>query len=387
MARSSSVPRPAVLVVGPDAGSRIVPADVGSAAQVTKAGSLARARELLGSGAPYGAAVIDADLPDGDGLALVPEVRQACPDAVVVVVSGVPAPGPVAMASRASPAPAPPQLAAVELLRAELDDVVREWQELCRWDPTLPPGSQAPIAASVILAVADALRRPQPLGWGGDPEIEKVAEVFATAAGSLEVALAQLVCLREALCRHVEGRVPEGEQAETLSRLTMLVERAIGVAATRTEARLDQRVDADPLTGLLNRRAFHRDLGRETGRAARHGRSFTVMAVELEGLDAVNDTEGHVAGDGRLRALAGAMGDAVRVGDEAYRTGGDDFVVLLPETGTEAAAAVARRLEAFGAPPFAWGAASFPDDGDDADGLLATAHQQLSARRAGRLGP
>src|SRR5438552_12221023 len=66
------------------------------------------------------------------------------------------------------------RLAIVTLLREEGEEIAAEWRELCRWDPMLPPESAPPIAPALISAVADALDHPQPLGWGPDPEMEKV---------------------------------------------------------------------------------------------------------------------------------------------------------------------------------------------------------------------
>lgn len=233
------------------------------------------------------------------------------------------------------------------------------------------------MAEDVIIAVGRALARPQPLGWGPDPDIECVTETFAVATGSVDVAVGQLVCLREALRTHVEGRLPAEEEAETLTRMSMLVDRAIGVAARRMSTRLEAEAHIDPLTGLLNRRALRRDLQRELGRAGRHGRSLTVIVADLDGLKTVNDTQGHAAGDSVLRAMAVGLGDALRVGDQAYRLGGDEFVVMLPEATAETAEAVVMRVEGSGAPRFTWGAASFPEDGADADTLLDLADSRL----------
>ena len=106
-------------------------------------------------------------------------------------------------------------MAVVDLLRNEHEALAADWRELCRWDPMLPPDNQPPIASAFIAAVCSALARPQPLGWGADPEIEKVSEVFAAAVGTLDVAIGQLVCLREALRRRVSGRLPVHELVET----------------------------------------------------------------------------------------------------------------------------------------------------------------------------
>jgi len=231
-------------------------------------------------------------------------------------------------------------------------------------------------------AVAGALDRPQPLGWGPDPEIERVTEDFAVVTGSVDIAVGQLVCLREALRLHLQGKMAVADEAESLCRMGMVIDRAIGVAVRRLSTRLEEEAYIDSLTGLLNRRALGRDLERELGRAIRYGRPLAVMVADLDGLKVVNDTQGHPAGDERLRAMAHGLTNALRMGDQAYRIGGDEFVVVLPEAVAETAEAVAKRVEGAGSPIFTWGASCYPDDGDRLDVLIDTADHRLLAKRS-----
>jgi len=372
---------------------------------VLEAGSLAQARHQAFakgfSADGFDGIVIDRDLPDGDGVDLVPEMRAHWPEARIVILTdreGGEAPAslasvtkgdiPALIAALAVPVDikAPKNLAVVELLRNEHEALAADWRELCRWDPMLPPDNQPPIASAFIAAVCSALSRPQPLGWGADPEVEKVAEVFAAAVGTLDVAIGQLVCLREALRRRIAGRLPVHELVETTDRLQMVIDRAIGVAAARMTERLQQQAFVDALTGLLNRRALERDLRREAGRAARHHRRFSLMVIDLDGLKRVNDSEGHAAGDAYLKSLAQALRNALRIGDTAYRIGGDEFVVLLPETDEGRAAAVAQRVLAEGGPNFSWGSVTYPDDGEDLDELIDLADKRLFDQRRVRRG-
>lgn len=275
-------------------------------------------------------------------------------------------------------------LTAIRILEEEHAAVVSTWEELCKWDPLLPPDARPPMASTVVAAVARALARPQPLGWGADPEIERLVETFAVATGSVDLAVGQLVCLREALRIHTQGRVPPEQELETLTRMTMVVDRAIGVAARRMATRLEAEAHIDPLTGLLNRRALQRDFERELGRAGRHRRSLTVMVADLDGLKAVNDNRGHGEGDRLLRAMADCVNEALRVGDEAYRVGGDEFVVMLPEATAATAESVAQRVAAAGGLKFTWGSASFPEDSDNPEALLDLADRRLFEKRARR---
>src|SRR5437763_14248035 len=129
--------------------------------------------------------------------------------------------------------------AIVRLLREEADEIAADWRGLCRWDPSLPPDSHPPIAPALISAVADALEHPQPLGWGPDPEMEKVVGAFALSAGSLDIAIGQLVCLGEPLRRRLFDRIPGADAGETHMRLEMIIDRAIGAAAPLAAARAE----------------------------------------------------------------------------------------------------------------------------------------------------
>jgi diguanylate cyclase (GGDEF)-like protein len=368
---------------------------------VLEAGSLAQARhQAFAKGFSvdgFDGIVIDRHLPDGDGLDLVAEMRSHWPDARLIVLTngetdGVPSSidrvdrsdvdGLVAALSVSVDLRTPKHLAIVDLLRSEHESIANDWKELCRWDPMLPPDSEPPIASAFIAAVCSALSRPQPLGWGADPEVEKIADVFASAVGTLDVAIGQLVCLRETLRRRIAGRLPLGEIAETTDRLQMIIDRAIGVAASKMTERLQQQAFVDALTGLLNRRALERDLRREAGRAARHHRRFSLMVIDLDGLKRVNDSQGHLAGDAYLKSMAQALRNALRIGDSAYRIGGDEFVVLLPETDEGRAEAVAHRIRHEGGPSFSWGSVTYPDDGDDLDALVDLADQRLYDQRS-----
>ena len=258
---------------------------------------------------------------------------------------------------------APEPLAVVRVLREEAESIADDWHELCRWDPMLPPESRPPIAPALIAAMADALENPQPLGWGADPEMDKVVGIFATAAGSLDVAIGQLVCLGESLRRRLFDRIPEAEVDETHMRLEMIIDRAIGAAAQQAAARAEMQTLIDTSTGLLNGYALDRDLRREMARSVRYRRPVCVVVM-------------CVADDGVIAAFASALREGVRAGDLAYRTGTDELAAVLAEAGPDVGATVAARLEAGGAPAFTHGTAAYPDDSEDPDELLAIARQR-----------
>jgi diguanylate cyclase (GGDEF)-like protein len=110
-------------------------------------------------------------------------------------------------------------------------------------------------------------------------------------------------------------------------------------------ARLSKAALTDSLTGLGNHRSFHEGLEREIARRARSGSCFSIVMLDLDGLKEVNDTLGHQAGDARLRALSECLLGTIRASDSAYRTGGDEFMVLLPDERAWGAFTFAQRLQ------------------------------------------
>jgi diguanylate cyclase (GGDEF)-like protein len=101
----------------------------------------------------------------------------------------------------------------------------------------------------------------------------------------------------------------------------------------------------DPLTRLPNRRDFEERGNAEIVRARRYGRPLTLISLDLDNFKSVNDREGHEAGDRLLRTIAETLGENIRTMDVAARIGGDEFVVLLPETGHEAGGEIAAKLQ------------------------------------------
>ena len=103
-------------------------------------------------------------------------------------------------------------------------------------------------------------------------------------------------------------------------------------------------VATDTLTGLLNRGSFIARLDAELTRAARYGRAFTLAYVDLDNFKAVNDLEGHDAGDELLRRIADALRSSTRQTDVLGRLGGDEFAAVLPETSGGATGSVLENL-------------------------------------------
>lgn len=110
--------------------------------------------------------------------------------------------------------------------------------------------------------------------------------------------------------------------------------------AAREQARLDQ------LTGLLNRRAFDEDLARAVAHCHSSREPLSVLLGDLDDFKEFNDRFGHLEGDGVLKTVAASLTSAIRRPDTAYRWGGDEFAVILPQADLQGAEMVAERVEA-----------------------------------------
>jgi diguanylate cyclase (GGDEF)-like protein len=159
----------------------------------------------------------------------------------------------------------------------------------------------------------------------------------------------------------------------------MIVHRMMTVVVRAGVKQLEAHAFTDPLTGLGNRRAFDMDLRRECARAARHDRPLTIAIIDLDGLKAINDRSGHAAGDRALRALATTLTASLRREDAAYRIGGDEFAVVLPDAAAMGAGFLADRLQLAGGPSASVGVATYPTD--ILDRLVELADARLYATR------
>ena len=114
----------------------------------------------------------------------------------------------------------------------------------------------------------------------------------------------------------------------------------------RLEARLEQQASVDPLTGALNRMRIEERGKLELTRSERHGHKFSLVLVDLDHFKRVNDTYGHAAGDLVLSGFGDIARASLRLTDLLGRWGGEEFVILLPDTGPAGARQVSERLRA-----------------------------------------
>jgi len=160
---------------------------------------------------------------------------------------------------------------------------------------------------------------------------------------------------------------------------------AVDVTEQRTlEEQLRHQASSDSLTGLANHRRLFDALQAEISRSQRTKREFSLVLLDLDGLKEINDRYGHLAGDRALHRLAHILTDCSRSVDTAARQGGDEFALVLPETGIGAATLVARRIcdllakdAEEPALSVSVGVVSYPKDADTIGTLLYAADRAL----------
>jgi len=190
--------------------------------------------------------------------------------------------------------------------------------------------------------------------------------------------------------------------ARDLSRVRALANQAAAtIANVRSHQDVYNQAVTDSLTGLYNRRHMQAALLDERRRAQRYGHPLSVIMLDVDGFKGYNDTYGHVQGDVLLRMLADLLRENVRSVDSVGRFGGEEFIVVMPETPATEAHYTAERLrtavETTIFPGFAedpdlvvfktisLGVATFPEDTDDTQELVTLADNALyRAKRGGR---
>ena len=118
----------------------------------------------------------------------------------------------------------------------------------------------------------------------------------------------------------------------------------LGRSFNEMRGRLIELIGTDPLTGCLNRRAMETRLSREWRQAKRRDSMLALLMVDLDHFKEINDTHGHIVGDAVLKALGEIMRTTARETDAVARVGGDEFIVLLPDTAWQGAMTFAERL-------------------------------------------
>jgi diguanylate cyclase (GGDEF)-like protein len=206
-------------------------------------------------------------------------------------------------------------------------------------------------------------------------------------------------CLGMVAC-YAEAKNAFSEDSIRLG-LDLASQGAIAIDRLRMHSALQRQANTDSLTGLLNHRAIQERLDQEITRASRSGQNLAVLMVDLNRFKYVNDTHGHQVGDRVLRRVARLLQASVREYDEVGRYGGDEFLLVLPDTGAVEAVQIADRIignathlnsgesNADLAVGFAIGVAIYPVQADSRQALIEFADQEMyeSKRQAyGRSG-
>jgi diguanylate cyclase (GGDEF)-like protein len=217
---------------------------------------------------------------------------------------------------------------------------------------------------------------------GGDPNLWLEAAVLAWPL----VANGAVVAVLAGVDEGRSHRLPQlpGSFVEAFTRL--IEPSAFALSHAIRVARAEALSVTDDLTQLYNSRYLHDALRKETKRAVRNGRELSLLFVDLDGFKRINDAHGHLLGSRALIEAADVIRGSARETDIVARFGGDEFAMLLPDTGAEGAQAVARRLcdriqrftflgDRGGGNRLtaSIGVATLPDVADTADGLLQAA--------------
>ena len=192
-----------------------------------------------------------------------------------------------------------------------------------------------------------------------------------------------------------ERTYTEGEMALAVSLAELAGE---AVRNAKLLRRLRSLSESDSLTGLANHRKLHEVLAHEQARAERYGSHFSLVMLDIDEFKLLNDTHGHPAGDAVLRRVGALLSEQTRTADVVGRYGGDEFLLVLPETSADEAGLLAEKLRAaLRDEPYvtaageqipihaSFGIAAYPEDVPDANGLVALADANLyaSKRRGG----
>lgn len=252
-------------------------------------------------------------------------------------------------------------------------DVVASWSDACK---TAPFGAM-PLAFDDPNRIVAALVGPSGSGHQVQraPVAPSVAEAARASNAGVAKAAMQLLALHAVVRQHHPAHVGRAAEHAIATAIAMLLDE------------LEHAALLDPLTGLLNRRALHRDLVAQLATARRHHQCLSIVMIDVDDLKTVNDELGHAAGDAKLRAVARRLTSALRAGDNSYRIGGDEFVLVLPDLCPEDVHDVMGRVVVEERGAFTWGCAwvrgeEDPLGADVVAQLLHLADERMLAHRA-----
>ncbi|UCC71161.1 MAG: GGDEF domain-containing protein [Gemmatimonadota bacterium] len=233
------------------------------------------------------------------------------------------------------------------------------------------------------------------MGEGENQQIgRRLAEKHVQAGGSLISALEAYMRLRQAMILASRDVFRDSDRPffDLMTRLNRCIDRILFAIAEgyfgAFQTEIEKQAVTDPLTGLGNSRRFREALAAELKRSDRTGRPFSIVFIDVDDFKDINDRIGHVEADYTLAAVGRALAAQLRGSDLVCRWGGDEFIILLPETDRQKAAVLAERLRASVADcdkcagaTISLGVACYPVDGRDYDSLVANADRALYASK------
>ena len=235
-----------------------------------------------------------------------------------------------------------------------LVDTMSEWLPLPGWGLAVPgsrglellsgPRSRRRLGPALLVAGAAALRAQR--HWS------TASLRAATGLGPDAAAVAWVLRNREELAGVLVGigdvpasRPPDVRAAAAALQTDVFGPAALALARVRQLDRMKELAAVDDLTGLYNARHLHHTVERELSRLARTGHPLSLVFLDLDAFKRVNDRHGHLLGSRALVEVGALLGACVRLSDTLVRYGGDEFVVVLPNTSRRDASGVARRIQ------------------------------------------
>ena len=252
-------------------------------------------------------------------------------------------------------------------------------------DPTKTPLPAEDAFLNLLIETLESLDRPA-RGQFVQRFLRTVAQLDLTEAQSLEH-WEQILVRRQELSESLGKRISlKTAMVDVLASSNFL--RVPILMEYEDLKKLQINAATDPLTGLYNRRLFEEYFDKELNRARRYNQSVALVIMDLHRLKEVNDRYGHQKGDQALQIAANTLRKSLRTSDYAFRIGGDEFALLLPQTDPEQAAALSRRVRTVydsAIQPMRlevslgldYGVAVYPEDGDQKEVLIRVADERL----------
>ncbi len=178
------------------------------------------------------------------------------------------------------------------------------------------------------------------------PIIRKSQRAFAENYKTKNCAIVPLICQNRIvgvlnLSDKIQGSFSD-ENIALIELFSQLVGASIG--NIKLFDKIQRQATTDGLTGLVNHKTFYEILEKELNRSRRYGGQLSLIMIDVDNLKKINDTHGHRAGDKVIREISRRIKDSIRQIDTAARYGGDEFAVILPNTGLPDATVVAQRM-------------------------------------------